>query len=145
MPLACQHHQNATLSQRQAVAVSQTLSAMTALELELLAFIWQLAIYHHLTVVKWDECCSLSEYFICFSLTWWTCIITAILLHSLSSLILLSFFPLFCYLSYCPSPFLCKFFLSQPLPAACAWRLCAFPPGYQGQHGWRGTSGFVKN
>lgn len=32
VPLVCHHHQNATLSQRQAVAVSQTLSALTAME-----------------------------------------------------------------------------------------------------------------
>ncbi len=116
---------------------------------ELLAFIWQPAIHHHLIIDKEDECHSLSKYFICFSLTWWTHNITVILSHSLFCLILLSFLsslllPVLLLVSF--SSFLCKT-LSSFLtpPRCCVWRLCAFPRGYQGQHGWRGTSGFVKN
>lgn len=121
---------------RQANAVSKTLPATMTVESCWPSVDGSQFIITLQQSVKRDECHSVKTCFICFPLTDSHTVIAVIV-------------PLFlfsCYLSYASSSTLCKTFLFSAITSPChAWRQCAFPPGYQGQHGWRGTSRFFKN
>lgn len=127
VPWVCQHHQNATLSQRQAVAVSQNLSAMTAVGLHLTACN---SSSPYNSQRRWM---SFFEQILCFSLTWWTHIIAVILSHSVPSLILL-FFSCVSSSATCLIFFLffvkLSFFLTPPL--CCAWCMTCISPWLPG-------------